>query len=108
MSHTISYEPPPNGSKTDKAKYHGSMQSYSTHLQNSDPSISSASPDRGRVTNASSPLPSRAVGLSLLEIYFGRIYNASLLFFKPVLFQEYIEGKLPDCLLKGIFALASL
>lgn len=84
------------------------MQSYSTHLRNTDPSIPSASPDRGRLENAGSRLPSRAVGLSLLEIYFSRIYNASLLFFKPVLFQEYIEGKLPDHLLKGIFALASL
>jgi hypothetical protein len=82
------------------------MQSYPTHLRNPDASISSTSPDQSRVTNACSSLPSRAVGLSLLEIYFDRIYNASLLFFKPVLFQEYIEGKLPDYMLKGIFALA--
>jgi hypothetical protein len=48
------------------------------------------------------------VGLSLLEIYFDRIYNASLLFCKPLLFQEYLEGTVPDYLLKGIFSLASL
>jgi hypothetical protein len=57
---------------------------------------------------ASCALPPRAAGLSLLEVYFDRVYNASLLFFKPVLFQEYVEGKLPDYLLKAIFALASL
>ena len=99
--------PPPTAQK-GHAKYHDPMQSYSTHLRNSNPSIASAVPDQGRVTNPCSSLPSRAVGLSLLEIYFDRIYNASLLFCKPVLFQEYIEEKLPDYLLKGLFALASL
>ncbi|KAL2784287.1 hypothetical protein BJX66DRAFT_344159 [Aspergillus keveii] len=54
------------------------------------------------------PLPPRAIGLSLLEIYFTRIYNASLLFYKPLLFQDYLDGKLPDILLKAIFALSTL
>ena len=54
------------------------------------------------------PLPSRAIGLSLLEVYFTRIYNASLLFYKPLLFQNYLDGKLPDVLLKTIFALSTL
>ncbi|KAL5358126.1 hypothetical protein BJX96DRAFT_163544 [Aspergillus floccosus] len=54
------------------------------------------------------PLPSRAIGLSLLEIYFTRIYNASLLFYKPLLFQKYLDGNLPDILLKSIFALSTL
>lgn len=54
------------------------------------------------------PLPSRAIGLSLLEVYFTRIYNASLLFYKPFLFQSYLDGKLPDILLKAIFALSTL
>ncbi|KAM6524532.1 hypothetical protein FALCPG4_010141 [Fusarium falciforme] len=53
-------------------------------------------------------LPPRAVGLSLLEIYFARVYNAYLLFLKPFLFQEYIEDRLPAYLLKAVFALASL
>lgn len=54
------------------------------------------------------PLPSRTIGLSLLEVYFTRIYNASLLFYKPFLFQNYLNGKLPDVLLKAIFALSTL
>ena len=54
------------------------------------------------------PLPSRVIGLSLLEVYFTRIYNASLLFYKPFLFQNYLNGKLPDILLKAIFALSTL
>lgn len=53
-------------------------------------------------------LPPRAVGLSLLEIYFARVYNAHLLFLKSFLFQEYIEDRLPAYLLKAVFALASL
>jgi hypothetical protein len=54
------------------------------------------------------PLPPTALGLSLLEIYFARIYNASLLFHKPVLFQQYLEGKIHGALLKALFALATL
>lgn len=54
------------------------------------------------------PLPPTALGLSLLEIYFARVYNASLMFYKPVLFQQYLEGRLHGALLKAIFALATL
>jgi hypothetical protein len=53
-------------------------------------------------------LPPTALGLSLLEIYFARIYNASLLFHKPILFQEYLDGKIHGALLKALFALATL
>lgn len=54
------------------------------------------------------PLPPTALGLSLLEIYFARIYNASLLFHKPILFQDYLEGKIHGALLRALFALATL
>jgi hypothetical protein len=54
------------------------------------------------------PLPPTALGLSLLEIYFARIYNASLLFYKPVLFQQYLEGRIHGALLRALFALATL
>lgn len=54
------------------------------------------------------PLPPRALGLSLLDIYFTRIYNASVLFFKPILFQQYLDGEIPEVLLKALFALATL
>lgn len=54
------------------------------------------------------PLPPRAIGLALLEIYFSRVYNASLLFHKRIVFQEYLRGKLPGFLVKAIFALATL
>lgn len=53
-------------------------------------------------------LPPRAIGLSLLEIYFDRVYNASLLFYKPALFSDYLDDKLPSFLLRSVFALASL
>ena len=54
------------------------------------------------------PLPPRAIGLALLEIYFSRVYNASLLFHKRIILQEYLRGKLPGFLVKAIFALATL
>ncbi|TVY79916.1 putative transcriptional regulatory protein [Fusarium oxysporum f. sp. cubense] len=54
------------------------------------------------------PLPPTALGLSLLEVYFTRVYNASLLFYKPLLFQQYLEGKIHSVLIRALFALATL
>ena len=54
------------------------------------------------------PLPPIALGLSLLELYFTRIYNAPLLFHKSVLFQQYLEQKLHGALLRALLALATL
>ncbi|OAA79265.1 Fungal transcriptional regulatory protein [Akanthomyces lecanii RCEF 1005] len=54
------------------------------------------------------PLPPTSLGLALLEIYFARMYNASILFHKPLLFQQYIEGKVHRALLRTLFALATL
>lgn len=36
------------------------------------------------------------------------MYNASVLFHKPLLFQQYIEGKVHRALLRTLFALATL
>lgn len=60
------------------------------------------------LTVGSAPLPPRAIGCGLLEIYYSRIYNAPLLFSKSILFQEYLEGRVSETLLKAIFALAAL
>ncbi|ATY63935.1 Fungal transcriptional regulatory [Cordyceps militaris] len=54
------------------------------------------------------PLPPTSLGLALLEIYFARIYNASILFHKPLLFQQYIEGTIHRALLRAVFAMATL
>ncbi|KAL3484767.1 hypothetical protein BJX62DRAFT_218240 [Aspergillus germanicus] len=54
------------------------------------------------------PLPPTALGLSLLELYFTRIYNSTLLFHKPVLFQQYLEHELHGALLRALLALATL
>ncbi|KAF5551432.1 fungal transcriptional regulatory [Fusarium napiforme] len=53
-------------------------------------------------------LPPRAIGLALLDIYFERLYNATLLFNRPQLFESYLDGSLPPYLLRSIFALSSL
>lgn len=54
------------------------------------------------------PLPPTALGLSLLELYFTRVYNASLMFHKTVLFQQYLEQELHGALLRALLALATL
>ncbi|KAF5550760.1 hypothetical protein FMEXI_3719 [Fusarium mexicanum] len=53
-------------------------------------------------------LPPRAIGLALLDIYFERLYNATLLFNRTQLFESYLDGSMPPYLLRSIFALSSL
>ncbi|KAI9744383.1 MAG: hypothetical protein M1818_001912 [Claussenomyces sp. TS43310] len=53
-------------------------------------------------------LPSTEVGLLLLEVYFKRIYNATLLFHKSIAFQLYMQDGIPDYLLRAIFAHAAI
>lgn len=53
-------------------------------------------------------LPPPALGLSLLEIYFSRLYNAPILFFKQLLFQDFLAGTIPGFLLKALYANATL
>jgi hypothetical protein len=53
-------------------------------------------------------LPSTEVGLLLLEVYFKRIYNSTLLFHKHMVFQVYMQNGIPDYLLRAIFAHAAI
>jgi hypothetical protein len=53
-------------------------------------------------------LPSTEVGLLLLEVYFKRIYNATLLFHRNIAFQVYMQNGIPDYLLRAIFAHAAI
>jgi hypothetical protein len=71
-------------------------------------SIAKATPSTHTPDQDQPPLPPTALGLSLLELYFTRIYNAPLLFHKPVLFQQYLEQQLNGALLRALLALATL
>ncbi|CZR66494.1 uncharacterized protein PAC_16395 [Phialocephala subalpina] len=53
-------------------------------------------------------LPSSEVAVFLFEIYFSRLYNASLLFHKKTFLSEYAAGSIPDFVALSIFALASI
>ncbi len=52
-------------------------------------------------------LPSPEVAVFLFEIYFSRLYNASLLFHKKIFLSEYFANQVPDFVALSIFALAS-
>jgi hypothetical protein len=58
--------------------------------------------------SCSAELPSTEVGLLLMEVYFKRIYNATLLFHKNIAFQVYMQDGIPDYLLRAIFAHAAI
>jgi hypothetical protein len=53
-------------------------------------------------------VPSSEVAVFLFEIYFSRIYTASLLFHKKKFLSEYTAGSVPDFVALSIFALASM
>ena len=57
---------------------------------------------------ATADLPSTEVGLLLLEVYFTRIYNATLLFHRTTGFQLYIQNELPSYFLRAAFAQAAV
>ncbi|KFY76847.1 hypothetical protein V499_03625 [Pseudogymnoascus sp. VKM F-103] len=96
----------PAGANTSDPPVDMPLDLYPSHLRSIDLASANARATEQRNSSSSDglALPARAVGLSLLEIYFTRIYNAHLLFCKPILFQEYLEGKVPTVLLKAIFA----
>ena len=64
--------------------------------------------DDGTEEPEEADLPSTEVGLLLLEIYFKRLYNATLLFHRNIAFQLYMEDKIPQYLLRAIFAHAAV
>lgn len=53
-------------------------------------------------------LPSPEVAILLFEIYFSRLYNASLLFHKKSLLSDYAANRVPDFVALSVFALASM
>ncbi|CEL10566.1 hypothetical protein ASPCAL13683 [Aspergillus calidoustus] len=83
------------------------LDSYPNQLRTMS-SIAKATPSTHTPDQDQPPLPPTALGLSLLELYFTRIYNAPLLFHKPVLFQQYLEQQLNGALLRALLALATL
>jgi hypothetical protein len=52
--------------------------------------------------------PSSEVTAFLFEIYFSRLYNASLLFHKEKFLSDYAAGSVPDFVALSMFALGSM
>lgn len=53
-------------------------------------------------------LPERAIGLLLIEVYFSRIFSASLLYNHKEFVECYSAGTLPKHVLLSTFAISSL
>jgi hypothetical protein len=53
-------------------------------------------------------LPEFEIGLLLLEVYFSRVWTASLLFDHRSIVEKYRAAAVPEHILLSIFALASL
>lgn len=98
-----------NGHTGTRTRYFANVSEPLNTLSRSNGNGRQMRSTRQETTDSSEPpLPPRALGLALLEIYFSRVYNASLLFQKRVVFQDYLKGDLPVVLVKAIFALATL
>src|SRR4051812_3918326 len=80
---------------------------YPTLLRNTDRAKASTRPDVPFEADDMN-LPPPALGLSLLEIYFSRVYHAPIVFHKPALFQGYLSDSIPEYLLKALFAVATM
>jgi hypothetical protein len=72
--------------------------------------------DEDTITTSSSPnkpsayrtLPDLEIGLLLIEVYFTRVFTASLLYDHKAFVESYRAGTLPKHILLSTFALASL
>lgn len=53
-------------------------------------------------------LPERAIGLLLIEVYFSRVFSASLLYNHKAFVECYSAGTLPKHVLLSTFAISSL
>jgi hypothetical protein len=92
-----------NRRKTSRSR--ASLSNGAEHVHRSE-SSTAANPNSDETEAAE--LPSTEVGLSLLEIYFKRVYNATLLFHKSIAVQLYMQNDIPDYLLRAIFAQAAI
>lgn len=68
----------------------------------------SISPSPPQQMNEHSHLPSSEIAMFLIEVYFSRIYNATLLYHKPRFISDWISGRLPSFIALSIFASASI
>ncbi|KAF2814558.1 uncharacterized protein BDZ99DRAFT_515346 [Mytilinidion resinicola] len=118
-----SYPPPPNRKRTAQ-KTSQARASLSSGVEHVHPSDSSAAAQPGkrqrisidaeghRIPNSedtkAAELPSTEFGTLLWEVYFNRVYNATLLFHKSIAFQLYMDDRIPDYLLRAIFAHAAI
>ena len=53
-------------------------------------------------------MPSSEVAMFLIEIYFSRFYNAHFLFHKATFLADFAANRVPDFIILGIFASASM
>lgn len=84
----------------------GSTCDHDNAAPSPEPNLSPSHGPSGTMETAE--LPPSEVGLLLLEVYFKRVYNASLLFHKPIAFQLYRQNAIPSYLLRAIFAQAAV
>ncbi|OCK82499.1 hypothetical protein K432DRAFT_433461 [Lepidopterella palustris CBS 459.81] len=118
-----SYPSPPDrkriAQKTSRSR--ASLSNCVEHVHRSESSTAAKPGKRQRISDdtkehrianpeqtEAAELPTTEVGLLLLEVYFKRIYNATLLFHKSIAFQLYMQNGIPGYLLRAIFAHAAI
>jgi hypothetical protein len=88
----------------DLSQAHGSQN----HEPWVDPAIPQSPNAHANAASKPIPVPSPEVARLLIEMYFTRVYNATLLFHKETFLSEYAANKLPNFVTHAVFALASM
>ncbi|KAI5868236.1 hypothetical protein GGS23DRAFT_544613 [Durotheca rogersii] len=102
--HALRLDPPTTAKSRKRQRIRGDSTKENSHCD----SVPNPSPGPNSEEGEDDELPSTEVGLLLMEVYFKRVYNATLLFHKAIAFRLYRQNSLPGYLLRAIFAHAAV
>lgn len=102
------YPLPPDRKRIAQTRSRPKPSSKHDHRSRPSTTATATAESNPEETDEAAKLPPTEVGLLLLEVYFKRIYNATLLFHKSIAFQLYMQNDIPDYLLRAIFAQAAI
>ncbi|KAH8810679.1 hypothetical protein F5884DRAFT_258528 [Xylogone sp. PMI_703] len=100
---TIDYSTSGHGQHQPLSRAAAAPADLSVHAEHQTSCLSETSPDASTF-----PIPPPEIAAFLFEVYFARLYNASLLFHKRTFLADYAANKVPDFVALSIFALASI
>jgi hypothetical protein len=107
-SYAVRTPPPEAGSRDVHQLNHDAAQRYLDNERRIMSEEFSVSSPRTYPLSKRATMPSPEVAMLLVEIFFTRVYNASLLFHKETFLSDFAANRVPGFVSTCMFALASM